>query len=106
MPMRVTSPSPTPPPLLVGRERELAILDERLTALRGGRGGLVLISGEAGIGKTALADRLARAARDTGVQVFIGHCYDRSETPPYGPWIEIAEHVEALPDAPDAPAAP
>ena len=43
--MDVTSSSPIPPPL-VGRDRELALLHDRLTAARDGRGSLVLISGE------------------------------------------------------------
>src|SRR5215212_10694510 len=103
--MDVRSPSPTTPPL-VGRDRELALLRDRLTAAQGGRGSLVLISGEAGIGKTALADTLARTAADTGARVLTGHCYDRIETPPYGPWIEIARRVQALPAAANAPPVP
>jgi predicted ATPase len=47
-------------------------LHDRLTAAQGGRGSLVLISGEAGIGKTALADVLCREAVDTGAHVFTG----------------------------------
>src|SRR4051794_12595876 len=104
--MDVRSLSPTAPPPLVGRDRELALLDERLTAAQGGRGSLVLIAGEAGIGKTALADCLARAAMDAQLTVLAGHCYDRTETPPYGPWREIGRRVEALPDAVNAPPVP
>src|SRR5262245_37546090 len=104
MELRPSSP-PSPPPL-VGRDRELALLHDRLTAARNGRGSLVLIGGEAGIGKTALADALCRQAVDTGVHVLSGHCYDRTETPPYGPWIQIARRVQTLPDAADAPPVP
>ena len=46
--------------LLVGRDRELGILRERLEATCAGHGGLVLIGGEAGIGKTALAEAMCR----------------------------------------------
>jgi len=67
--MDVRSPSPIAPPPLVGRDRELAVLHDRLTATRAGRGSLVLIGGEAGIGKTALADRLARDAADARLTV-------------------------------------
>jgi DNA-binding CsgD family transcriptional regulator len=103
--MDARMPSPTAPPPLVGRDRELAVLHDRLTAAQAGRGSLVLISGEAGIGKTALTDRLARAAADVGATVLAGHCYDHTETPPYGPWVEIARRVEALPAA-NAPPVP
>src|SRR5215213_8545869 len=96
--MNTDLPSPLSRPPLVGRDRELAVLNDRLTAARDGRGSLVLISGEAGIGKTALADALGREASDTGAHVLTGHCYDRTETPPYGPWIEIVRRVQALSD--------
>ncbi len=55
-----------------------------------------MISGEAGIGKTALVDVLAREAEGLGAQVLAGHCYDRTETPPYGPWIQIAAGTAPL----------
>lgn len=62
-----------------------------------------MISGEAGIGKTALAAVLCREAVDTGVRAVTGHSYDRTQTPPYGPWIQIAERVAAHPDTYSAP---
>src|SRR5215213_8259436 len=103
--MDVRSSSPTLPPPLVGRDREFALLHDRLTAAREGGGSLVLISGQAGIGKTALADALCRKAAGTGAHVLSGHCYDRTENPPYGPWIEIARRVHSLPGTADAPPA-
>ncbi|HEY7907981.1 MAG TPA: AAA family ATPase, partial [Thermomicrobiales bacterium] len=55
-----------PLPTIVGRERELArgarLIDDALA----GRGALLLISGEAGIGKTALAEAISRAAGARG----------------------------------------
>ena len=73
---------------LVGREREQALLAKHLAAALAGRGSLVLIGGEAGIGKTALAEALGREAEAQGALVVVGRCYDLSETPPYGPWTE------------------
>lgn len=81
-------PPPRSPPPLFGRDREFAALQARLNGLLMGQGGLVLIGGEAGIGKTALAAVLAQEAAGAGAQVYVGHCYDGIETPPYGPWIE------------------
>ncbi len=89
---------------LVGRERELAALRDALVGALAGSGSLVLIGGEAGIGKTALAARLAREAMDVGVRTLVGHCYDLSETPPYGPWLECFEaRHEAAPTSPAPP---
>src|SRR4051812_10196670 len=73
---------------LVGREREQAALREALGAALAGRGSLVLIGGEAGIGKTALAENLLAEATDRGALMLVGRSYDLSETPPYGPWVE------------------
>ena len=49
---------------LVGRHEELRELDGFLTAVRAGASRVVVISGEAGIGKTALLDELASRATD------------------------------------------
>src|SRR5215218_4032928 len=87
-----------PATLLVGRAREQAVLRDRLANALAGRGGLVLVGGEAGIGKTALAEALAAEAAAQGGLVLVGRCYDLSETPPYGPWIELLEQLPALPD--------
>ena len=78
-----------PSPILVGRERELATLSEHLDAALVGRGSLVLIGGEAGIGKTALAETVCRDAETRGTLVLVGRCYDLTETPPYGPWVDL-----------------
>jgi DNA-binding CsgD family transcriptional regulator len=93
-----------PGPPLVGREREQAALRAALAATLAGRGALVLLGGEAGIGKTALAEWLLAEAAAHGATVLVGRCYDLTETPPYGPWAEAfarAPHDGALPALPD-----
>ena len=85
-PAALPLPQETP---LVGRDRELATLREHLAAARAGRGSLVLIGGEAGIGKTALAEALGREAVAQGALLLVGRGYDLTETPPYGPWREL-----------------
>ncbi|HEX5501504.1 MAG TPA: AAA family ATPase [Thermomicrobiales bacterium] len=99
--------SPTPAslrlPRLVGREREQALLREQLGAALAGGGALVLIGGDAGIGKTALAEDLCRAAAAEGALVLVGRCYDLSETPPYGPWAEAFARASRAADLPPPP---
>src|SRR5256885_14431786 len=48
--------------MLVGREPEQAEIDRLLAAARGGRGGVLVFRGEAGIGKSALLDHAVRVA--------------------------------------------
>ncbi len=91
-----------PGPVLVGRARELAMLRECLAETLAGHCRLVLIGGEAGIGKTALASTLAQEARVQGVLVLAGYCYDLTETPAYGPWIEVLSQAPP-PDHPTLP---
>jgi DNA-binding CsgD family transcriptional regulator len=93
------------PPLLVGRSREQEILRAELAAARGGHGRLVLLGGEAGIGKTSLARDLIGAADDLGWHVLAGSCYDLSNTPPYGPWLDLFEGCRRNPGLPAPPAA-
>jgi DNA-binding CsgD family transcriptional regulator len=92
-------------PLLVGREREYTVLRRSLDAAFAGHGGVVLLSGEAGIGKTALAGALGHEAAEHGAVVFAGRCYDYTEAAPYGLWIDLftrhhnAGNVSPLPSA-------
>jgi DNA-binding CsgD family transcriptional regulator len=91
--------------MLVGRERELAVLRDHLSASLDGRGSVVLVSGEAGIGKSALAETVCWEAAERGALVLVGRCYDLSETPPYGPWIDLfgrCPHDNAMTPLPTA----
>lgn len=77
---------------LFGRQREVQLLEERVAALRAGEGSVLLIAGEAGLGKSVLVDATLRIARDAGALVLKGGCYDLMTTPPYGPWLEMARY--------------
>jgi predicted ATPase len=103
-PARPADPDDEPPPPLVGREREQALLARQLAAALAGRGGLVLIGGEAGIGKTTLAEAAAREAEVQRALVLVGRCYDLTETPPYGPWGEAFARLPADDNWPRLPA--
>lgn len=75
--------------VLVGRDRERVFLREELKTAMRGQGRLVILGGEAGIGKTTLARDLAAEAAARGALVLTGHCYDLTNTPPYGPWLDL-----------------
>ncbi len=80
-------------PPLIGRAGEL----DRLAVLAGldgsaaeARAGLVLLSGDAGIGKTRLLAELADRTAEAGRTVAVGHCVDLADSPlPYLPFVEI-----------------
>ena len=95
---------PSTPSTLVGRDRELGILREHLDAALTGQSSLVLIGGEAGIGKTALAEALCREARERGALVLVGRCYDLTDTPAYGPWLDLFQRYQPRDGLPSRPA--
>ena len=73
---------------LVGRDRELGELLEGLDAAASGRGGLFLLAGEPGIGKSRLADELASRARELGHGVLWGRGWEDAGAPPFWPWVQ------------------
>lgn len=76
-------------PQMVGRHAELQALDEHLQQARTGSGRVVLIAGEAGVGKTRLARAFTERAREqVGTETLLGHCYDEDPAVPYGPFID------------------
>ena len=88
------------PTALVGREAERARLDRALKEARDGRGGLVLLSGEAGVGKTRLAEELAAGAPGP---VLRGRAR-QGATAAYGPVVaalrsHLREHPDGLDDS-------
>lgn len=72
----------------MGRARELGILSSALDEALGSHGRLVLVTGEAGIGKTRLAAELAAMARSRGALVLWGAAYEGESAPPYNPFAE------------------
>jgi len=66
--------NPLKPPPLTGREDQIRFLTQRLDAARAGKGCLVLVSGEAGIGKSRLLEEVSEQARAIGFRVLTGSC--------------------------------
>ena len=72
-------------PAIVGRDREQAELAAALADARAGHGGAVLLLGEAGMGKSVLADWLVGQAGEAGMQAARGAC-SAAGMPPLWPW--------------------
>jgi len=73
----------------VCREKELALARDVLHEALAGRGQLLLLIGEPGIGKTRLAVELGRIARERGALVLWGRCQEGEGERAYGPWLQI-----------------
>ncbi|MEU8198759.1 BTAD domain-containing putative transcriptional regulator [Microbispora amethystogenes] len=81
-------------PGLVGREPYLRRIAERLDDLRRGAGGVFLVSGESGIGKTRLAEAAAQMAAGRGAAVAWSRCVEGSGAPAFWPWIQALHALE------------
>lgn len=77
-----------PCPRFIGREAELLWLSERQEEARRGRGDLVFIAGEAGIGKSRLMAELVLRAQQTESRVLEGKCSLFESALPYAPFVE------------------
>ncbi|WP_405084288.1 BTAD domain-containing putative transcriptional regulator [Microbispora sp. NBC_01389] len=86
-------PAASPYGAFIAREQELARLGERLGAVRRGRGGVLLVTGEAGIGKTRLAQLAAEEAEARGVAVVWGRCVEAEAAPPFWPWLQALREL-------------
>jgi DNA-binding CsgD family transcriptional regulator len=82
--------------LILGRDRELAELRAGLVAAAGGAGRLVLVGGDAGIGKTRLVTAVTAMAGEYGVPVARGQAVDDPGMPPLWPWRRLARDLPAL----------
>lgn len=87
-----------PDHILIGRQPELAKITPALDDALEGRGRLVMLAGEPGIGKTRISQEVARQARERGAEVLWGWCYQGEGAPPYWPWVDsIRTYVQTTP---------
>lgn len=75
--------------VFVGRESEMETLRAGLEDTLAGRGRLVMLVGDPGIGKTRTAQELAGYAVDRGARVLWGRCYETPGAPPFWPWGQV-----------------
>jgi DNA-binding SARP family transcriptional activator len=128
-PPRPAAPEPAggAEPPLIGRERDLARLLEGLEGAMAGRGSLVVLIGEVGIGKSRLVSELTATATQRQGRALVGRCYETERILPFAPWVDAlrtgqvleerelldtlepgwrAELGRLLPELPGAPAIP
>jgi class 3 adenylate cyclase/tetratricopeptide (TPR) repeat protein len=83
---------------LVGREAERAVLDAAVADVAAGRGGLVLIEAEAGLGKSRLVAELVHSARERGLRVLHGQAAPIERSTGYFAWRPVLRDLLALDD--------
>ncbi len=88
----------------VGRDRVLDDLRGALSLAKSGHGSVAVLMGEAGIGKTSVAEVLEGEARAEGFAVVWGHCKEAGHTPPLWPFVQAVRGLrEAARGAEDEP---
>ena len=88
---------------LVGRIKELALIEAQVAAARAGQGRIVAVTGAAGMGKSRLVAEVIRRGATAGFAFFVGECESYAINTSYWVWQNIWRGLFAL-DA-DAPAA-
>jgi DNA-binding CsgD family transcriptional regulator len=78
-------------PILIGRSAELTVLQHCLESAADGQGGIVLLSGEAGIGKSRLVAELNQSAQADDFQLLGGQCFPTDRACPYAPLLDLLE---------------
>ncbi|MBL4687356.1 MAG: AAA family ATPase, partial [Nannocystaceae bacterium] len=82
-------PSGTTPGIFVGRTQTLGRLTDALDAALSGRGRLIMLVGEPGIGKTRTAAEVCHTARQRGATVLTGRSFEGEGAPAFWPWVQI-----------------
>ncbi len=90
-----TAPPSARPGRLLGRAAELARLQAALADALAGQGRVMLVAGDAGIGKTRLAEALAERAREAGATVAWGRSVEGGDAPPLWPWTQVLRQLAA-----------
>jgi DNA-binding SARP family transcriptional activator len=84
--------------IFVGRVDELAEAAAALDDALAGRGGLIFLVGEPGIGKSRLSEELLRNARALGALTLVGRCWEAGGAPAYWPWVQsLRSYIRSAP---------
>lgn len=80
----------------IGRESEMSELEAQWDSASSGHGRLLIVSGEAGVGKTHLTMSLADYASRRGALVLVGHCYEFEHALPYQSLVEMLRSSQVM----------
>ncbi|MGW5673083.1 ATP-binding protein, partial [Micromonospora sp. NPDC003776] len=83
---------------IIGREHPAALLRAEVDRVTTSHGGLVLVAGEPGIGKTTLVAAAAEEARQRGALVLGAACWDSDSAPGYWPWVQVLRRLRRRAD--------
>ncbi|MFG1673047.1 AAA family ATPase [Micromonospora sp. NPDC049282] len=89
---------------IIGREHPAGLLRAEVTRVVDSHGGLVLVTGEPGIGKTTLVSAAADEARRRGALVLGAACWDSDTAPDYWPWVQVLRRLARTTGDDPAPA--
>src|SRR5262245_42316226 len=84
--------------VFVGRTAEMAHGQRTIERALAGDGAVLLFSGEAGLGKTRIAQAVAKTAGARGARVVWGRAWEAGGAPSYWPWIQIFRALGAADD--------
>jgi hypothetical protein len=76
-------------PVFVGRSKEVSQLDDALAAIQAGAGRCVLVSGDAGIGKSRLIVETEVRTKTRGFTTLVGRCFEQDRSFFYAPLIDM-----------------
>ncbi|WP_204299380.1 ATP-binding protein [Actinoplanes campanulatus] len=79
--------------MLIGRDREVSVVEKALAEARGGRGGAVFVTGEAGIGKSRLLSTMTEIAYAAGMRLMRGRASSVGPATPLRPLTEAALYL-------------
>ena len=98
MPARLGRGSAAMAAPFVGRTLELTLARDAFDEAIAGRGQIVVVLGEAGVGKSRLVGALHDGAVELGARVIVGRCFEAEQVLPYGPWTEALRHADLVGD--------
>jgi len=81
--------------LFVGRQEVMVYLSNALDSVIDGRGSILMLRGEAGIGKTRCAMEFSKDVIQRGYAVWLGRCSETASQPPFWPWIQILRNARS-----------